>query len=106
MGLEEKSDITDKRISSHGDIYKDHNATEVRLIGGKGWCVLNRSQPHLTVDFNSMVTISTISTQGVDDNGTSMFAPSYRIQFSYEGNVWYEYKAKTGETVRILYIYL
>ena len=73
----------------------------MRLDSGKGWCSLNNeSQPQLIIDFNNIVTISKIGTQGISSNGTSIFASKYRVQFGYNGNDWYDYKAKDGKVVR------
>ena len=93
MGLV-TSGIKDVKITSGGTIYEDYNATEINLRTGKGWCATNESHPFLIIDFNSMVTVSKIATQGIDHNGTKLFTSKYRLQFGYTESDWYDYKAE------------
>lgn len=99
LGLEDQS-IKDEQISSAGNIYNGHVATQVRLNIGKGWCVQGVAHSYLAIDFNQLITVSMIATQGTESNGTELFVPRYRIQFGYNGKDWFNYTVDQNPQVR------
>ena len=88
--------------SSEDSIYR---ADFSRLYGTHGWCSssVSRLPQYLQADFNQIVTVTGVATQG--DGQRNNWVTSYLIRYGYDGKTWISYG--TGQVnLQHVFIYL
>ena len=91
LGLENR-EIKNSQMTVSTALKNSNNlADEARINVGNGWCTSNDHSPYITIDLGSMVTVTSIATQGGMVQNKTYFTSKYAVQFGYTNSVWYNY---------------
>ena len=83
--------------------YGGYKADFSHLYGIRGWCCSSASLPqYLQADFNQIVTVTGVATQG--DAQRNNWVTSYLIRYGYDGKTWFSYGA--GQVYCNMYSYI
>ena len=105
VGVANPSIIPDDQMSASTNRSEDTQAAYGRLNdkrGAEGWCALERDRTDdwLQVDFNRMMQVCGVATQGESDNSQSTWVQSFELSFSSDGNNWTTYTSADEKMVR------
>ena len=91
LGLENREIENSQMAASNALKSTNNTASEARINVGNGWCTKNVNSPYIIIDLGSMVTVTSITTQGGMVQNKTYFTSKYAVQFGYTNSAWYSY---------------
>ena len=96
----ESGTIKSHQLSSNTN-YKGWDATNGRLRNPKAWCGKSNdpTSEYFQIDLLRVRQVSAIATQGLEHLIRDYYVETYTIKYSYDGAMWFYYKAENGADV-------